>query len=94
MADEPYLLRLGTRLAVGLAGLSPEDRSRHREFILSRQNLDGGFSGREGGSDLYYTGFAVRSLAVLQELRVEDCRRIAAYLGGSRQSTVSVIDLV
>ena len=37
------------------------------------QNLDGGWSGREGESDLYYTGFALRGLAVLQGLTPELC---------------------
>src|SRR5262249_34513913 len=51
-------------------------------------------SGREGGSDLYYTGFAVRSLAVLGGLSEEDCRRVAGYLRTAGRSQVSVIDLV
>lgn len=94
MPAEPYLLRLGTRLSAGLAGLTEEVRARHRAFILSRQNADGGFSGREGGSDLYYTGFAVRSLAVLRELHGEDCQRIADFLRAAGRTNVTVIDLV
>ncbi len=94
MPDEPYLLRLGARLSTGLASLRAAERARHRAFVLSRQNADGGFSGREGGSDLYYTGFAVRSLAVLGELRAADCERIAGFLRSSGQSQVTVIDLV
>ncbi|HEY3967592.1 MAG TPA: prenyltransferase/squalene oxidase repeat-containing protein [Planctomycetaceae bacterium] len=94
MPDEPYLLRLGARLSTGLVPLPAAERARHRAFVLSRQNADGGFSGREGGSDLYYTAFAVRSLAVLSELRSEDCERIAGFLRVSGQSQVTVIDLV
>jgi geranylgeranyl transferase type-2 subunit beta len=94
MPAEPYLLRLGTRLSAGLAELPQETRSRHRAFVLSRQNADGGFSGREGGSDLYYTGFAVRSLAVMQELNADDCTRIAGFLRTTGRSNVTVIDLV
>jgi geranylgeranyl transferase type-2 subunit beta len=94
MPAEPYLLRLGTRLSTGLANLPEESRARQRRFVLSRQNADGGFSGREGGSDLYYTGFAVRSLAVLRELDTDDCERIAAYLRAASRSHVTVIDLV
>ena len=91
---EPYLLRLGTRLSAGLAVLPDAARARHRSFVLSRQNADGGFSGRDGGSDLYYTGFAVRSLAVLRELHADDCQRIAGFLRATGQRNVTVIDLV
>jgi geranylgeranyl transferase type-2 subunit beta len=94
MPSEPYLLRLGRRLSTGLARLSADARARHRTFVLSRQNGDGGFSGREGGSDLYYTGFAVRTLAVLEVLAADDCQRIAAYLRSCQRMQVSVIDLV
>lgn len=78
----------------GLAALPAAVREKHRKFVLSRQNADGGFSGREGGSDLYYTAFAVRSLAVLNELHAGDCERIATFLRTSGQSQVTVIDLV
>jgi hypothetical protein len=63
MPSEPYLLRLGRRLSSGLGKLPAEARARHQAFVLSRQNADGGFSGREGGSDLYYTGFGLRGLS-------------------------------
>src|SRR5579863_1329720 len=94
MPSEPYLLRLGRRLSLGLAELPADVRARHRTFVLSRQNPDGGFSGREGGSDLYYTGFAVRGLALLDGLSADDCRRIASYLKSCQRMQVTVIDLV
>src|SRR5262245_30716204 len=94
MPSEPYLLRLGRRLSSGLAGLPAEARARHREFVLWRQNADGGFSGREAGSYLYYTGVGVRTLAVLEVLNGDDCQRIAAYLRSCQRMQVSVIDLV
>src|SRR5262249_48721749 len=94
MPSEPYLLRLGRRLSAGLTELPADARVRHREFVLSRQNGDGGFSGREGGSDLYYTGFAVRTLAVLNVLTADDCRRIGGFLQSCQRMQVTVIDLV
>lgn len=94
MPAEPYLLRLGARLTAGLAVLPGESRERHRAFVLSRQNPDGGFSGREGGSDLYYTAFAVRSLAVLGVITEADCGGIARYLQSCQRMQVTVIDLV
>src|SRR5579864_1375048 len=94
MPSEPYLLRLGRRLSSGLAELPAAARARQRGFVLSRQNADGGFSGREGGSDLYYTGFAVRTLAVLNVLSGDDCPRIAGFLQSCQRMQVTVIDLV
>jgi geranylgeranyl transferase type-2 subunit beta len=94
MNDLPYLLRLSTRLLGGLEKLAPERRQVHRDFILAQQMPDGGFRGREGDSDLYYTGFAVRSLAVLGTLTAQDCQRIAGYLVRESSRSVTVIDLV
>jgi geranylgeranyl transferase type-2 subunit beta len=56
------------------------------------QNTDGGFSGREGGSDLYYTGFALRGLAVLDELDPEVCEHAAGFLRQSLHQQASVVD--
>ena len=36
------------------------------QFVLGRQNPDGGFQDRDGESDLYYTSFAVDCLTALQ----------------------------
>src|SRR5437764_9659927 len=89
----PYLNDLQTRLADGLARQPPALRDRHERFLRKRQNADGGFSGREGESDLYYTGFALRGLAVLDALTPEICARAAEYLRGSLASRASVVDL-
>lgn len=94
MPSEPYLFRLARRLTSGLAQLPAETRARHRAFVVSRQNEDGGFSGREGGSDLYYTGFAVRTLSVLDVLTEGDCLKVAGFLRSCQRAQVSVIDLV
>ena len=104
---EPYLLRLGRRLATGLAGLDETRRQAHRQFLISQQNPDGGFSGRvvrdeddnphqplERDSDLYYTSFAVRALALIDEFKAADAERVAAYLSQSGRSRASVIDVV
>src|SRR5215211_3777566 len=80
MSIEPYLQRLTARLVDGLDRLPPEFRRRHIDWLRERQNADGGFSGREGGSDLYYTGFALRALAVLQALNPELCGKAAGFL--------------
>jgi geranylgeranyl transferase type-2 subunit beta len=88
-----YLNDLNTRLADGLARQPAELRARHARFLRDRQNADGGFSGREGESDLYYTGFALRGLSVLDGLTPEVCDRAAGYLRGSLGNRASVVDL-
>jgi geranylgeranyl transferase type-2 subunit beta len=91
--SEPYLQRLTGRLIDGVDRLPAAFRDRHAAWIRARQNADGGFSGREGGSDLYYTGFALRALAVLQGLESEPCERAATFLRGRLTGTADVIDL-
>lgn len=93
MSSEPYLQRLTGRLVDGLDQLPITFRRRHALWVKTRQNPDGGFSGRAGGSDLYYTGFALRCLAVLQELESDTCFRTATFLRERMAASASVIDL-
>src|SRR5262249_8981392 len=79
----PYLPRLTARPADGVARLPADRRQRHARYLLASQNPDGGFSGREGGSDLYYTGFALRGLAVLDALSPRVCDHAAGFLRSS-----------
>ena len=94
MTGVPYLVRLGQRLRDGLVDLAPERAERHRDFILTHQMPDGGFRGREGDSDLYYTSFAVRSLMMLRQMRVADAERIANFLRQFEWRRLNVIDLM
>jgi len=88
----PYLLRLTTRLAEGLAREPVEFRKRHAGYLATCQNPDGGFPGREGDSDLYYTGFALRGLAVLDALTPEIANRAADFLRLRLTQQASVVD--
>jgi len=92
MTEEPYLMRLTTRLLDGVERLPADLRERHAAYILESQNADGGFSGREGGSDLYYTGFALRSLAVLQALNPVVSSRAADFLRHRMTGSAGVVD--
>src|SRR5215475_4069756 len=92
---DSFLLRLTKRLANELRRLDHERASRHVNFILRFQQADGGFAGREGGSDLYYTSFAVRTLALLNALDQSCSQNIAAYLkSAAARQEYSLIDLV
>lgn len=93
MDSIPYLQRLTGQLVDAVDRLPVEIRRRHSVWIKGLQNPDGGFSGREGGSDLYYTGFALRSLAVLQELEPEICERSARFLQSRLNERATVVDL-
>jgi geranylgeranyl transferase type-2 subunit beta len=94
MPAEPYLVRLANRLSSQLLDLEENRRQRHREFLLSHQCNDGGFRGREGDSDLYYTAFAVRGLGLLGGLRSAECERLAGYLRQHDWRSLGVIDLM
>lgn len=87
-----YLIALTSRLLDGLSRTPADFRARHAAFFVGRQNADGGFSGREGGSDLYYTGFALRGLTVLDALSPAVCERAAAFLRHSATQQASVVD--
>lgn len=89
-----YLFNLADRLTAGLRALDDERRERHRRFLLSQQEPDGGFRGREGDPDLYYTGFAVRGLAVLGGLAEEDAGRVAGFLRRFDFESLNAIDLL
>ncbi len=87
-----YLQDLNTQLADGLARWPAEFRTRHAGWFARQQNADGGFSGREGESDLYYTGFALRGLSVLDALTPEIGERAAGFLRSCLAKQASVVD--
>jgi geranylgeranyl transferase type-2 subunit beta len=88
-----YLSRQRTVLAANLArGLSENARNRHASFLTAAQAEDGGFSGREGGSDLYYTAFGLWGLFILGALTPEIGRRAADYLRQSWQRPNHLVD--
>lgn len=87
-----YLQALTQRLADGLARLPESARALHAAYVRAAQTADGGFAGRDGNSDLYYTAFALRSLAALDVLTPEVCERTAAYLRRCLSQHASVVD--
>ncbi|MEM8946891.1 MAG: prenyltransferase/squalene oxidase repeat-containing protein [Planctomycetota bacterium] len=87
-------MNLTVRLASGLESLSDEERRRGIAYFVSQQQDDGGFCGRAAGSDLYYTAFALRGLAILGCEDQTVTLQAADYLRGQLQRSVSVIDLI
>lgn len=89
-----YLEELTVRIGTGLGKLSEDLRDRHASYLKRAQQIDGGFAGREGGSDLYYTGFALRSLAVLGELTGPLAERSADFLRSKLSGQETIIDFL
>lgn len=87
-----YLQHLNEHLATRVADLPADVCSRTAKYLSARQNPDGGFPGRDGESDLYYTGFGLRGLAALDALTPEIGERAIAYLRGCLARQTSVVD--
>ncbi|MFW5947077.1 MAG: beta-hydroxylase, partial [Gemmatimonadota bacterium] len=71
MTDQPYLIAMTAELADRLTATPAADADRIAAALRSRQS-DGGFIGRAGGADLYYTAFGLRALALLDALTDAD----------------------
>jgi len=69
-------------------------RRRHAEFFAAAQNPDGGFPGREGPSDLYYTGFALRGLVLAGGLSDAVASRAAGFLGAHLETPLPTVDFL
>ena len=59
------LTRLHTVLIQALPTIGRAELDRHRGFLLETRSRSGGWAGRQGETDLYYTRFACRALQVL-----------------------------
>ena len=82
------------RLTIGASQLPQETQERHAKYVLSKQNEDGGWGGREGGSDIYYSSFALRSLAILGLLEGAVAERSADFLRSKVSSHETIVDLL
>lgn len=89
-----YLEALTIRLSTGLGGLPAATREKHARYFQTAQRDDGGFGGREGDSDLYYTGFALRGLAILGELYGPVAERASDFLRGRLTGRESIVDFL
>ncbi len=72
--------------------LADDRRRRHAAYLAGLQNPDGGFPGRQGPSDLYYTAFALRGLALTGGLADTIARRAGEFLARRSAGTLSAID--
>ncbi len=93
-SSQPYLHELTLRLAIGASALDDAVRQRHARWLHAQQRSDGGFAGREGESDPYYTAFALRALWILDALDPQRGERAAAFLRSRMRGRDSIIDLM
>lgn len=92
--DLTYLERLTLALTYGASLLPDEITQRHASYVVSQQRPDGGWSGREGESDLYYTSFALRTLAFLGLLEGEVAQRSGDFLRSKLTTFQTIVDLL
>ena len=90
----PYLQDLTLRLALGASQLDGTLRRRHADWLHQQHRPDGGFAGREGESDPYYTAFALRALWILDALDEPTVRRAGGFLRQRLSKKESIIDLI
>ena len=88
-----YLQELTIRLAAAMGNVPGEIRQNHANWVWSKQQGDGGWGGREGMSDPYYTSFALRTLAITGELYGERAEQAAAFLRSRLDKQETVVDL-
>jgi len=86
-----YLSFLYGLLAKGVSSLSQTFREAQVGYVLSTEQPDGGFRGRRGPSDLYYTDFALRVLAICG-LDPPDLSKTAEFIAGRLASPGDVVD--
>lgn len=89
-----YLGNLTFRLAGGAMRLPEEFRQRHAAFLAAAHRSDGGFAGRQGQSDLYYTGFALRGLTLLGTLTEDAAAKTAGFLLASLRRDLAAVDFL
>ena len=89
-----YLANLTLRLAAGAAELPEEVRARHAAYVTDSQRDDGGFAGRQGPGDLYYTSFALRTLAMLNVLDEQTALKTARFLNDRLAQQLPGIDFL
>ena len=87
-----YLQQLTIQLSQGIGRLPETTRELHTKYLLSAQQPDGGFRGREGESDLYYSSFALRGLSILGALYGEPAQKAASFMADQMKQRQPIVD--
>lgn len=86
-----YLSFLYALLTTGVSNLSEQFRRAQVDYISSVAQPDGGFRGKQGGSDLYYTDFALRVLSICA-LDPPDLTKTSSFITRWLESPANVVD--
>lgn len=87
-----YLQTLTIKLAQGIGKIPEDVRDRHAQFLLDQQKPDGGFGGRMGDSDMYYTAFALRALSILGMLYGDRAERACDFIRSRLDKHETIVD--
>jgi geranylgeranyl transferase type-2 subunit beta len=96
MMSSAYLDMLDGLLRPGIGRLSEQFVDLQVRFVTGRQQPDGGFAGRRGRSDPYYTDFALRTLAWLvpDHVSFEGAADYLAHLASPVRDTVECFNIL
>lgn len=75
-----HMAVLAMRMKTSLGQAGREYADRHARAVLAFRKGGGGFAGRRGAADVYYTGFAVRALHALGRIEPEVGAETMTYL--------------
>lgn len=89
-----YLTEMALRLAGGALRLPESLRVAQGHYLRAAQAADGGFAGRQGGSDPYYTGFALRALALVGDWPEAVAHGAAAFLRQQLETPLGSVDFL
>lgn len=92
MARTSDLNELGIKLTTGLRRFAHAFRHAQTTFLLSAQTPDGGFAGRQGPPDVYYTAFGLRAMRLLEVFDPTPWQRAAGFIRAQPLRLTSVVD--
>ena len=90
----PYLHELTLRLALGAAGIEQNTLGKHVSWLRAKQSENGGYAGREGDCDPYYSAFALRALWVAGALDGDIAKKAGSFLRARLNERESIIDMI
>jgi len=94
MSSTPYLGGLAARLGGALVRLPRSFRDRESRYLAGAQNPSGGFGGRRGPPDLYYTSFALRAAQMLDLREARFWKRAAEFLRKNAPAPAEAADVL
>ena len=91
ISNSLYISSVEYLISEGLEFVETEYIHKHVSYVLSKMDPDGGFSGRISGSDIYYTDFALRTLAACG-WQGEQLSAVASYVRGQEKRLTGIVD--